>query len=155
VKTTVLASSVAGDEKRLDVTFTVATSPDVTQANFFGHMLSHIANLRRPLLFAESIGSTRIISEEYNNEQWAVITQAVPIEYCVTPEIEELENNIAQMRNSGWPLPGAGHRPLHLWSGTRESIAPGITGIFVLPTNGHQRQLIPDNEDSPGLIICK
>ncbi len=68
VKTTIEVTAREGKSVSQDVIFTVTTSPDVPQANYYGHMAESINGLSRPKLASEFTGSG---SASVNNESWA------------------------------------------------------------------------------------
>ncbi|MDX7988623.1 hypothetical protein FE392_14990, partial [Xenorhabdus sp. 12] len=100
-------------EDETNIIFTVLTSPDVPEANYWGHMEKKVKikgkYYRRPLLdkeFKERRSATP--PTKVNNEDWAVSSIQDAEEKCSNlPSQSELQNNIAnrQLYNRyGWPV---------------------------------------------------
>ncbi len=105
VKTVITVTPKSGQEKTQEVIFTVITSPDVTQAAYYGHMMEVINGLQRPRLAAEVSGMH--MPGNYNNETWAFMSFFNGNAYCTLGEIGDLTGSYTQLKTEGWPLPPA------------------------------------------------
>ncbi|OTA20023.1 putative invasin [Xenorhabdus beddingii] len=113
VKTTlkVTAEGASGSlsAKNQDVTFTVITSPDVSKANYWGHMQDTIVaggmTFHRPTLKAELAGDTPSDNGLINNEEWTTVATDNVISFCAnrglqTPYASEYQT-LANQANTG------------------------------------------------------
>ncbi|EIA0806897.1 hypothetical protein K6327_004521, partial [Vibrio vulnificus] len=127
VKTTFEAtihSRVYGSEQ---ATFTTLTSPDVSSANFWGHMPNSIMvgerQFYRPPLASESTGDAGL-TNDYNGERWGRMRQDEARTYCNNnlPELSVMEDLYAAYPDGnlegalGWPT------NLHYGTNTGDSV---------------------------------
>ena len=114
VKTTFSVTINNQQSNSEQITFTVNTSPNVSSANYWGHMPDNVIiderNFYRPPLKSELVGAAGISNTE-NNEVWGLMQQTDARSYCANnyPEsVDMQELYIAYPLNTittklGWP----------------------------------------------------
>ncbi|QWA10982.1 inverse autotransporter beta domain-containing protein [Sodalis ligni] len=147
VKTTVEVTARGGKTVTKEVIFTVATSPDVPAANYYGHMAEFIDAIQRPRLASELTGSG---SARLNNENWAVARYPVASPYCTLPSFTSLEAAYGSMRTNGWPLSPGGF----IWSGTASSIVLTGPSVEALNSQNGQKLLMETSGANLGFVAC-
>ncbi|PHM47336.1 inverse autotransporter beta domain-containing protein [Xenorhabdus miraniensis] len=109
LKVTAEGASGALTEQTKNVTFTVITSPDVSVANYWGHMFNTISaggmTFNRPTLKAELAGDTPSDHGLINNEEWTTVATDNVIKFCSdrglrTPYASEYQT-LANQYNAG------------------------------------------------------
>ncbi|PHM45519.1 putative outer membrane protein [Xenorhabdus mauleonii] len=114
-----------------EVMFTVITSPDVKEANYWGHMpetvfISGKGSVTRPRLSNENLVGDKGKYPE-NNEDWATVNWEAASRSCTLPDrstAQELYNNNTGGKDGnlakiyGWPFPPDGGN-FYIW--TRDS----------------------------------
>ncbi|XBS69995.1 inverse autotransporter beta domain-containing protein [Acerihabitans sp. KWT182] len=151
VRTTIEASARYGKTVRKDIIFTVATSPDVPAANYYGHMAESIDGIARPRLAAEITGGG---GEMFNNETWATASYPAAKAQCSLPTIERLSDAYDVIRVSGWPLPSEASPQGFIWSSSETAMMGAAIGVYALSTGNGGRLHIPQLDGSTGLVMC-
>ncbi|WP_413741939.1 inverse autotransporter beta domain-containing protein [Sodalis sp. RH15] len=147
VKTTIEVTARDGKTVTKDVIFTVATSPDVPVANYYGHMAESIGGIQRPRLASEFTSGG---SESFNNENWAVARYPLASTYCTLPSFTSLDAAYSSMRSSGWPLSPGGFT----WSGTAASIVITGPAVEALNNQNGQKLLMETSGENEGFVAC-
>ncbi|WP_336240702.1 inverse autotransporter beta domain-containing protein [Citrobacter werkmanii] len=139
----------------MDVVFTVLTSPDVPQANMWGHMPDVVGTLHRPLLATEaSISSTNI--HHVANEDWPVFHYADAVTICslqglAQPFITDLRDWFTangDLTQYGWPPQEGG-------SAGTWSMSAGPTGTHQDKALGDGLEVDANDVNDWGFAICK
>ncbi len=138
-----------------DAIFTVQTSPDVPQANMWGHMPDVVGTLHRPLLATEaSISSTNI--HHVANEDWPVFHYADAVTICslqglAQPFITDLRDWFTangDLTQYGWPPQEGG-------SAGTWSMSAGPTGTHQDKALGDGLEVDANDVNDWGFAICK
>ncbi|WP_211080620.1 inverse autotransporter beta domain-containing protein [Enterobacteriaceae endosymbiont of Donacia semicuprea] len=142
--------------KKINLIYTVPTSPDTVHANMYGHMVDYIflngIKYERPNLMSERTGDQVY---HYLNEDWAKFTWDNAKEYCESrnhnlPTIEELADFNSfhtgedLLSNYGWPII---QRYSRVWTVTSiiDRYFPEPLHYYVDFKDGHIQKAIPSN----------
>jgi adhesin/invasin len=151
VKTTIEVTARNGKTVTKDVIFTVATSPDVPAANYYGHMAESIDGIARPRLAAEITGGG---SEMFNNEDWGTASYPAAKALCSLPTIEKLSDAYDVIKASGWPLLSEASTHGFMWSSSETAMMGAAIGVYALSTSNGSRLHTPQLDGSTGLVMC-
>ncbi|WP_410012667.1 inverse autotransporter beta domain-containing protein [Sodalis sp. C49] len=147
VKTTIEVVAPGGKSVTQDVIFTVATSPNVPAANYYGHMVESIGGIQRPRLTSELTGG---YSESFNHENWAVASYLLASSHCRLPSFASLQAAYSTMRTSGWPLSPGGF----IWSGTASPIVLAGPAVEALNKQNGLKLLMGISGENAGFVVC-
>ncbi|QJC32704.1 hypothetical protein GJT90_02205 (plasmid) [Enterobacteriaceae endosymbiont of Donacia dentata] len=142
--------------KKMNLIFTVETSPNTIHAQMYGHMVDYIwlhgIKYERPTLMSERTGDQVY---HYLNEDWAKFTWDNANEYCKSinhflPSREELAsfNSLHSgedlLSNYGWPII---QRYSRVWTKTSivDRYFPELLRFYIDFKNGNIEKAIPSN----------
>lgn len=140
VKTTLKVSAGSAEaEAEFDVTFTVITSPDVSEANMWGHMDETITSngwsFMRPMLFAEATNLENTTTQVFGNESFlgafkstAITEGYVPLSSAWNEFVGNNGGTKPDLESHGWPVLQNG-TPWSAW--TSSDTGDSGTGIYV------------------------
>ncbi|MCU8168036.1 DUF823 domain-containing adhesin, partial [Vibrio vulnificus] len=141
-------------------TFTTLTSPDVSSANFWGHMPNSIMvgerQFYRPPLASEETGAAEM-THEFNGERWGRLTQAEARTYCNNnlPESSVMEDLYAAYPDGN--LEGALGWPTGIYYGTNTGDSVIYMGTGVVSSQAGYNTLVSCSQllpiDSTGVTI--